>query len=91
VLFALVARIPGAQLARRRAITFVIVVVLQAALGLAQALLGLPEWMVVLHLLGSALVWVGVLRVLLDVHPLLWAPAEQSTYTMKTQEPALHA
>jgi cytochrome c oxidase assembly protein subunit 15 len=91
VLFVLVARIPGAQLARRRALTFVIVVVLQAALGLAQALLGLPEWMVVLHLLGSALVWVGVLRVLLDVHPLLWAPAGQSTYTMKTQEPALHA
>lgn len=91
VLFALVARIPGAQLARRRALTFLIVVILQAVLGIAQALLGLPEWMVVLHLLGSALVWVGVLRVLLDVHPTLWAPVQAGTYTMKTQEPAVRA
>lgn len=86
-----VSRVPGAALARRRAITFVVVVVLQAVLGVVQALTGLPEWMVVLHLLGSALVWVGVLRVLLDVHPHLWAPGAPGPYTMKAQEPALHA
>lgn len=91
VLFVTVSRIPGAALARRRALTFVVVVVLQAVLGVVQALTGLPEWMVVLHLLGSALVWVGVLRVLLDVHPQLWAPSAPGPYTMKTQEPALHA
>jgi cytochrome c oxidase assembly protein subunit 15 len=91
VLLVAVARIPGAALARRRALTFVVVVVLQAVLGVVQALTGLPEWMVVLHLLGSALVWVGVLRVLLDVHPHLWAPSAPGPYTMKTQEPALHA
>jgi cytochrome c oxidase assembly protein subunit 15 len=91
VLYLMVRRIPGAALARRRALTFVVVVVLQALLGVTQALTGLPEWMVVLHLLGSALVWVGVLRVLLDVHPHLWAPKAPSTYTMKSQEPALHA
>ncbi|MFB2582634.1 heme A synthase [Herbiconiux sp. P15] len=90
-LYVLVSRVPGAALARRRALTFVIVVVVQALLGVAQALTGLPEWMVVLHLLGSALVWVGVLRVLLDVHPHLWAPRAQSVYTMKSQEPALNA
>jgi cytochrome c oxidase assembly protein subunit 15 len=91
VLLVAVSRIPGAGLARRRMATFVVVVVVQALLGVAQALLGLPEWMVVLHLLGSALVWVGVLRVLLDLHPTLWAPSEQRTYTMKSQEPALRA
>lgn len=73
---ALVRRIDGAHLAVRRSATFVVIVVLQAALGLAQSLLGLPEWMVVLHLLGSALVWVGALRVLLDTHPTLFAPAD---------------
>jgi cytochrome c oxidase assembly protein subunit 15 len=91
VLFIAVSRIPGAALARRRVLTFVIVVVAQAAVGIAQALLGLPEWMVVVHLLGSALVWVGVLRVLLDLHPTLFAPAPVEAYTMKSQESALHA
>ena len=74
VVLVLCLRVPGAQLAVRRSATFVAIVVLQAALGLAQSLLGLPEWMVVLHLLGSALVWVGALRVLLDTHPTLFAP-----------------
>ncbi|WP_368496105.1 heme A synthase [Herbiconiux sp. A18JL235] len=91
VLLVGVRRVPGAQLALRRVVTFVAVVVAQAALGIAQALLGLPEWMVVLHLLGSALVWVGALRVLLDLHPRLFAPRSVTTYTMKVQEHALNA
>ncbi len=91
VLTVVLLRVPGAALARRRAITFVAVVVVQALIGLTQSLLGLPEWLVVLHLLGSALVWVGALRVLLDVHPRLFAPRQPGTYTMETQEHALHA
>ncbi|GAA2245903.1 COX15/CtaA family protein [Herbiconiux moechotypicola] len=91
VLLAAVWRIPQARLARRRVLTFVVVVVAQAAIGIAQALLGLPEWMVVLHLLGSALVWVGVLRVLLDLHPTLWAPKGMQPYTLEAHEPAVHA
>ncbi|MCS5733320.1 COX15/CtaA family protein [Herbiconiux daphne] len=91
VLYLALLRVPGANLARRRAATFVAVVIVQAGIGLAQSLLGLPEWLVVLHLLGSALVWVGVLRVLLDVHPKLFAPAAPTTYTMKTEEHALNA
>jgi len=91
VLLVALQRIPGAELARRRAVTFVVVVVLQALLGVGQALLGLPEWMVVLHLLGSALVWVGVLRVLLDVHPRLFARRAPAPYTMESQEHALNA
>jgi cytochrome c oxidase assembly protein subunit 15 len=75
----LVSRTPGAALARRRALTFVIIVIAQAGIGLAQSLLGLPGSLVVLHLFGAALVWVGALRVLLDVHPALFArPAAQA-------------
>lgn len=59
-------------LVRRRLIAFAVVVALQAAIGVAQALTGLPEGLVSLHLLGSALVWVGALRVLLDAHPTLF-------------------
>jgi cytochrome c oxidase assembly protein subunit 15 len=91
VLLVAVQRIPGAEIARRRALTFVVVVVLQAGLGVTQALLGLPEWLVVLHLLGSAVVWVGALRVLLDVHPQLFARRQTEPYTMESQEHALNA
>ncbi len=57
------------SLARRRVIAFVVVTVAQAALGLLQANIGVPAALVAIHVLGSALVWVGVLRVLLDVNP----------------------
>ena len=54
-------------LARRRVLVFLIVFVAQGAIGGVQALIGLPELLVALHLLGAALVWVGAIRVLLDV------------------------
>lgn len=60
-------------LARRRVVGYIVVVLVQAVIGIAQALLALPEALVALHLLGSALVWVGALRVLLDVNPRLFA------------------
>lgn len=70
VLLAIVlARIPGAGLARRRTYTFVLVVLAQGAIGVVQAVTGLPDALVALHLLGAALVWVGALRVLLDTNP----------------------
>jgi len=65
VLLALL-RGPGARVPRLRVILFLVVVALQAVLGLVQALTHLPEALVALHLLGAALVWVGALRVLLD-------------------------
>ena len=52
--------------ARRRVLVFLIVFVAQGAIGGVQSLIGLPELLVALHLLGAALVWVGALRVLLD-------------------------
>ena len=57
------------RLARRRVAFFVVVVVLQGAVGTVQALNGLPEALVAIHLLGAALVWIGALRVLLDANP----------------------
>lgn len=53
----------------RRTLTFIAVVVAQALIGLVQALTALPELLVALHLLFAALVWVGMLRVVLDVNP----------------------
>jgi cytochrome c oxidase assembly protein subunit 15 len=63
---------PEASLARRRVVVFLIVTIAQAALGLFQATTGVPAALVAIHVLGSALVWVGVLRVLLDVNPRLF-------------------
>ncbi|PPI55368.1 COX15/CtaA family protein [Rathayibacter toxicus] len=72
VLLTLLSRSAGTELASRRVLTFVVVVVLQAFVGVAQSLLALPEALVSLHLLGSAVVWVGALRVLLEVNPRLF-------------------
>lgn len=57
---------------RRRLLAFLVVVTLQGVVGVVQALIGLPEALVAIHLLGAALVWVGVLRVLLDANPALF-------------------
>lgn len=83
VLYAMLMRIPSAALSRRRTMTFIVVLLLQAAVGLVQSLIGLPEWLVAVHLLGAALVWVGVLRVLLDVNPTLFP-----TVTVTPAQPA---
>jgi cytochrome c oxidase assembly protein subunit 15 len=60
------------RLARLRTVLFIVVVLAQGAIGIVQALTGLPSVLVVLHLVGAALVWVGALRVLLDVNPALF-------------------
>ncbi|SMH38868.1 cytochrome c oxidase assembly protein subunit 15 [Rathayibacter oskolensis] len=86
-LFALLARAPGSELARRRVLTFVIVVVLQAVVGVAQSLLALPEALVAVHLLGSALVWVGAVRVLLDVNPRLFTVRSQRRQAAEELQP----
>ncbi|WP_223690578.1 COX15/CtaA family protein [Leifsonia poae] len=83
VLLVVLRRVPGAVLSRRRTVAFIVVVLLQAAVGLVQSLIGLPEWLVAVHLLGAALVWVGVLRVLLDVNPTLFP-----TVTVSPRQPA---
>jgi cytochrome c oxidase assembly protein subunit 15 len=59
----------GARTPLYRVLMFVGVVVVQVVVGLVQALTALPELLVAVHLLFAALVWVGVLRVVLDVNP----------------------
>lgn len=63
---------PSATLARFRVVAFIVVVVVQGGIGVTQALDSLPGLLVAIHLLGAAIVWVGVLRVLLEVNPTLF-------------------
>ena len=72
VLWVVLRRDPNAVLARRRVVIFVAVVIAQGAIGVIQALDSLPALLVAIHLLGAAIVWAGVLRVLLEVNPTLF-------------------
>ena len=73
IALAIVAIIVLRGAARRRAITLLVLLLAQWAVGSIQALTGLPAALVAIHLLGAALVWVGAIRVLLDVDPGLFA------------------
>ncbi|MEO6117241.1 MAG: COX15/CtaA family protein, partial [Pseudolysinimonas sp.] len=73
VLYAVLRRSPDAAIARRTTLTFLVVLLAQGAIGGVQALTGIPAVLVAMHLLGAALVWVGAIRVLLDVEPGLFA------------------
>ncbi len=77
----------GGRLALGRVGIFLLVLLAQLGLGTVQSLIGLPELLVIAHVVFAALVWVGALRVLLDTDPRLWAvrahqlvdaPAERS-------------
>lgn len=70
----------GTALARKRVIIFVVVVIAQGAIGLTQALDSLPALLVALHLLGAAFVWIGALRVLLEVNPALFRGRMQEEF-----------
>lgn len=59
-------------LAQRRVALLIGVLLAQAVVGIVQAVTGVPGGLVVVHLLGASLVWVGTLRVLLDTHPTLF-------------------
>lgn len=73
VLLVILRRTPDAALARRTTLVFLVVLLAQGAIGGTQSLIGIPAVLVALHLLGAALVWVGAIRVLLDVEPGLFA------------------
>ncbi|MFF4443704.1 hypothetical protein [Streptomyces sp. NPDC001502] len=57
----------GFGAARRRTLTFLAVLLGQGLVGLVQSVTALPSLLVMLHLLGSALVWTGALQVHLTV------------------------
>jgi heme a synthase len=73
VLYLVLRRHPDAALARRTTLVFLVVLLAQGVIGGVQSLIGIPAALVALHLLGAALVWVGAIRVLLDVEPELFA------------------
>ena len=80
---------PTAPVARLRTSVFIGVFLAQGVIGTVQSFIGLPELLVAFHLLGAALVWVGALRVVLDVNPDLFpgrAPAETETLTARTPD-----
>lgn len=52
---------------RRKTVVFLAAVLAQGAIGLVQSLTGLPALAVILHLMGSSLVWAGALQVYLTV------------------------
>ncbi|MEP6842613.1 MAG: COX15/CtaA family protein [Pseudolysinimonas sp.] len=72
-LYVVLRRTPGAALARRTTLLLLVALLAQGAIGGVQSLIGIPAVLVALHLLGAALVWVGAIRVLLDVEPGLFA------------------
>ncbi|TDC57724.1 heme A synthase [Actinomadura sp. KC345] len=55
----------GASAARRRGRELVALVVFQGAVGYLQYFLGVPEGLVLLHMLGSILMWITAFRLLL--------------------------
>lgn len=66
----------GGRLALGRVGMFLLVLLAQLVVGVTQSLIGLPELLVVVHVVLAALVWVGALRVLLDTDPRLFAVRE---------------
>lgn len=84
-LYVVLRRRSDGAIARRTTLTFLVVLVAQGAIGGVQSLIGIPAVLVALHLLGAALVWVGAIRVLLDVEPGLFAlqPLPESSASAK--------
>ncbi|MES2169150.1 MAG: COX15/CtaA family protein [Actinomycetota bacterium] len=86
-------RDPNGRVAARRVVFFIVVVIVQGAIGTVQALTALPAALVALHLLGATLVWIGALRVLLDTHPRLFmrlSPAAGNPVATRTStEPSV--
>lgn len=83
----LVLRRPDAAIARRTTLVFLAVLVGQGVIGSVQSLIGIPAALVALHLLGAALVWVGAIRVLLDVEPGLFALRAVPESSAATKQP----
>lgn len=83
VLIAVKARVTPGDPVRRRVAVFLIVFLAQGLVGIIQVATALPGLVVVLHLLGSALVWIGAIRVFLDSRPVR-AVAEHSANGART-------
>lgn len=66
-------RSANSRLAQRRVQFFIFAILGQSLIGIVQAVSDSPAVLVALHVVGVALVWVGAVRVLLDVNPALFS------------------
>ncbi|WP_225993154.1 COX15/CtaA family protein [Actinomadura rudentiformis] len=74
---------------QRRAVELFVIEMAQGVIGYVQYFTGVPAVLVVLHMLGSAIMWIAVLRLIFaarDRGPLAQDPAVQET--RKTPQPA---
>lgn len=60
---------------RRQALFFLLLLALQAVVGIAQAYLGLPGVAVIAHLLMAAMLWAGAVRIYLTATEISGSPA----------------
>ncbi|TDC97514.1 heme A synthase [Actinomadura sp. 7K507] len=87
-------RAPAPTAARRRAHELVALIVFQGAVGYIQYFLGVPEGLVLLHMLGSILMWITAFRLVLalrDRGPVPSAepsPAPAEAAAAETPQPA---
>lgn len=59
---------------RRAFVVLLVAELVQGAIGYTQYVLGIPAWLVALHLLGACLFWVAALRVVVAARPVPGAP-----------------
>lgn len=86
-LYLVLRRAPRTESARRTTLVLLVVLLAQGAIGAVQSLIGIPAVLVALHLLGAALVWVGAIRVLLDVAPGLFSLKPAPRASAATERP----
>jgi cytochrome c oxidase assembly protein subunit 15 len=87
ILLVVILRSPGERVARERALFFVAALLAQGGIGVVQAVTGLPSALVILHVVGAGLVWVGVVRVVLDVQPGLFPSVHVGTASVTADSP----
>ena len=87
VVLVVILRAPAERVARERAGFFVGAVIVQGIIGVVQSVTGLPQVFVILHVLGASLVWIGAMRLLLDVQPGLFPSVHIGTESAQGASP----
>ncbi|SFP97267.1 cytochrome c oxidase assembly protein subunit 15 [Actinomadura madurae] len=64
--------------ARRRAFELAGIILAQGAVGYVQYALGVPEWLVLLHMLGAVLMWIAAFRLFFALRDRGPVPAEEA-------------
>ncbi|SNS71667.1 cytochrome c oxidase assembly protein subunit 15 [Actinomadura meyerae] len=84
---------PGLRRARLRALELVGLLVVQGAIGYTQYFLGVPAWLVLLHMLGAVLMWIAAFRLFFALRdrgpvPAAAAPAPAAVAQSEAPQPA---